>query len=276
MIVHSMRLGLLAGLSISNIRSPFSALLLSQGFNLVLPGRIAELFKVTYLHAYADIPLSRGMAAVVLERSVDLLIVAGLGLVGFALLSGATNGVSLGLAALVIAALILIPFLEKHLTTLTDHFPWPRLRVFFQELLKHIAETVRAATFYRVLVLGLATWAASFANIYLFVTLAGNKPVDFEGVLVLFVATTLGGAVPALPGGFGSYEAAAVLVLKSYGYNLEEALPLAIGMHLAQFVLPVLGSAFILSHQRVGVSSLLRQLWNDAGASYGKCKKEGD
>lgn len=228
-----------------------------------MPGRVAELFKATYLRAYADVPLSRGIAAVFLERSVDLLIVAGLGLIGAALLSNVDNKLAFGLAVLVIAALIFIPLLEKQLEVLSKRIPWSKLRVFSEELLKHIAETVRAGTFYRGLALGVATWAASFANIYLFTNIAGGKPLDFQGILVLFVVTTLGGAVPALPGGFGGYEAGAILVLKSYGYSFDEALPFAIGMHLAQFVLPVIGGAFILSRERVGISALLHELRNE-------------
>lgn len=275
LIVHSMRLGVLAGLPASKFRRPFSALLLSQGFNLVLPGRIAELFKATYLRAYAEVPLSRGMAAIVLERSVDLLIVAGLGLVGVALSASADNKLAFALAALVITALISIPLLEHRLSALANCIPWKRLRSFSQELLKHLAETVRTGIFYRGLALGIATWVASFANIYLFVNLAGSKPVDCGGILLLFVATTIGGAVPVLPGGFGSYEAAAILVLKSYGYQLDEALPFAIGMHLAQFVLPVLGGAFILSREHIGISALLRQIRKESEEAFGESRIKG-
>lgn len=260
LVFQSIRLGLLAGLPHMQIRRPLSAVLLSQGLNLVLPGRVAEAFKATYLRTYADVPISRGMAAVFLERSVDMIIVALLGLVGVVMLSKGSNWFAFCVAGFLILFLISIPLLENRLLLLTKLLPWAKLRVFFENFLQHVADKVRGGTFYYALALGVGAWIASFANIYLFVIIAGAKHVDFAGIMLVFVATTIGGAVPALPGGFGGYEAAAIVALKSYGYNFEEALPLAIAMHLSQFLLPVLGAGIILIKERVGVSALIKKL----------------
>jgi len=260
LVFQSIRLGLLAGLPHMQIRRPLSAVLLSQGLNLALPGRVAEAFKATYLRAYADVPLSRGMAAVFLERSVDMIIVALLGLLGVVLLSKGSNWIAFCVAGILMLFLISIPLLENRLLLLTKILPWVRLRGFFESFLQHVADKVRGGTFYYALALGGMAWIASFANIYLFVNIAGAKPVDFGGIMLVFVATTIGGAVPALPGGFGGYEAAAVMALKPYGYTFEDALPLAIVMHLSQLLLPVLGAGLILTKERVGISALIKQL----------------
>lgn len=260
LVFQSVRLGVLADISRSEIRRPLSAVILSQGLNLALPGRIAETFKATYLRIYADVPLSRGLAAVFLERSVDMFIVGVLGLVGVVLLSSGGNLLAFFIAGLLLLFLISIPLLEVYFLRLTKILPWLRLRNFFENFLLHVSGKMRAGTFYSALALGAFAWLVSFANIYLFVNVAGTKPVDFAGVLMVFVATTIGGAVPALPGGFGGYEAAAVLALKPYGYSLEEALPLAIFMHLSQLLLPVLGAGLILTKEKIGISALINQL----------------
>ncbi|MCX8063352.1 MAG: flippase-like domain-containing protein [Anaerolineales bacterium] len=271
-LFHAMRLGLLVGLPPFDIRCPLSAILLSQGFNLVFPGRIAEAFKATYLHAHAGVPLSKGIAAVFLERMVDSLIVAALGLTGIALLSTRNGWFSFGMAGLVVILLIFIPLFENRFLMLAKLLPWARLRAFAASFFVHIADTVRNGCFYSALGLGLATWATSFVNIVVFIQVADIKPVSMSGILILFVATTIGGAIPALPGGFGSYEAAAVLALKPFGYSLEESLPLAIMMHLSQFVIQVLGAVYVLSRERVGVSALIRQFH----AQISKCDSDAE
>lgn len=260
LVLQSSRLGMMAGLPARKIRRPLAAFVLSQGLNLILPGRVSEAFKATYLRAYAFVPLSKGMAAVFLERSVDTLIVAALGLVGIALLSLGSNLMAFAIAGAVTTFLICVPLLESQLLSLAGMIPWERVRNFLEIFFQHVAEIIRGGDFYRALVLGVATWAISFANIYLFVIMAGARPVDIAGVLLLFVATTVGGAIPALPGGFGGYEAAAVFALKSYGYNVEEALSLAIVMHLAQFVIPVIGASLVFSRERTGVSALVKRI----------------
>ena len=260
LILQSIRFGLLAGLSHTQIRRPFSAVLLCQGLNLVLPGRVAEVFKATYLRCYAGVPLSSGMAAVFLERGVDILIVVLLGIVGILMLSKGSNWFAFFGAGILMLFLISIPFIENRLLLLTKLLPWVRLRGFFENFLQHVADKVRGGTFYYALALGVMAWLTSLANIYLFVNIAGTKPVDFGGIVLLFVATTIGGGVPALPGGFGGYETAAVLALKPYGYSFEEALPLVIAMHLSQLLLPLLGAGLVLYKERIGISVLIKQL----------------
>jgi uncharacterized membrane protein YbhN (UPF0104 family) len=260
LVFQSIRLGLLADLPNIQIRRPLSAVLLSQGLNLAIPGRVAEAFKATYLCAYAGVPLSVAIAAVFLERSVDIIIVALLGLIGVILLSKDGSWFAFFVAGILMLVLISIPFLENRLLLLTKLLPWARLRGFFENFLQHISDKVRGDTFYCALALGVLAWLTSFANIYIFVNIAGTKPVDFGGIILVFVATTIGGAVPALPGGFGGYEAAAGLALKPYGYSFEETLPLAIAMHLSQLLLPLLGAGLILAKERIGISVLIKQL----------------
>ena len=260
LLFQSARLGLLAGLKHIQIRRPLSAVLLCQGLNLILPGRVAEVFKATYLSNYANINLSIGVAAIFLERFVDILIVGLLGLVAFVLLSEGGNWFVFFVAGILMLSLFFLLLFENRLILLSKLLPWLRLRRFFESFLKHIVDKVRVGTLYYAILLGFMAWIASFVNIYLFIHLAGVHPLNIGGVILVFVATTIGGSVPALPGGFGGYEAAAVLVLKSYGYSLEEALSLAIVMHLSQLILPLIGSALVLSMERLGVSALIKQL----------------
>ena len=52
--------------------------------------------------------------------------------------------------------------------------------------------------------------------------------------------------IPALPGGFGLYEAAGVLVLQRYGFSIENALGLILSLHIAQIAISIAGTIVLI------------------------------
>lgn len=268
--VHGIRLGILAGVPASRPLRPLAALLLSQGLNLLLPGRIAEFYKASYLRSHAEVPIGQGVAAVFLERSVDMVIVAGLSLVSLALFATGTAVWAYVATGALLIGLLLVPMLEEPLARLMARLPWGFAAAIGERFCRHVSRTVRERVFFRALALGGLTWVLSLLNVFVFLSLAGSHDIDFKGALALFVATTIGGAVPALPGGFGGYEAAAILVLRPYGYSTAEAFALGLGLHLAQFVIPLVMSAVILAREHVGVGELLKRLREEFAAHKGR------
>lgn len=237
------------------------AMVLALGLNLLLPGRLSELIKGTYLRDHAGVPLSVGMSAIVLERTADLLILGVFGLVCVATFLPnldyrvLTLFVSLG-AAVVLFAL----WGRAPMSALVRVVPWPRMASFIRRSYAHFAVTVRTRQFALALALGAVAWIVSYANIFVFISLAGSLPVGFSGALVLFVFTTIGAAIPLLPGGLGTYEASAVLALRSLGYSFDEALALAIALHVAQIAMTFLLALAVMLVDRIGISSLLSEL----------------
>jgi uncharacterized membrane protein YbhN (UPF0104 family) len=105
-----------------------------------------------------------------------------------------------------------------------------------------------------------AAWLLDFVTIALFFHAAGSIPLGLSGALLVFVATTIGGAIPALPGGLGTYEAAAVFSLKSLGYSFEEALALGFALHATLFCLPLISSLVIVTTEKIGIGALVRNI----------------
>jgi uncharacterized membrane protein YbhN (UPF0104 family) len=62
-----------------------------------------------------------------------------------------------------------------------------------------------------------------------------------------------------LPGGLGTYEAGAVYALTSLGYPFADALALAVVLHGAQLVLPLVLALLVMSTERLGLLSLIRE-----------------
>jgi uncharacterized membrane protein YbhN (UPF0104 family) len=270
LVVLSMRHVVLVGTPKVRIAIAFRAMVLSQGLNVLLPARLSELLKATYLRDHAGVPLSVGLSAVVLERTVDVLIVAGLGLLGLAQFFDRGNfGAVLALGVVCVLAMLFLVKSRILLLRLVRSLPWLRISGFLERAYLHFAETAGTRAFWLALLLGLVGWGASYINILIFIELGGSASIGLSGALLVFVLTTLGAAVPALPGGIGTYEAAAVIALRSLGYAFDEALALAIAMHVTQLVLPFVLSMLIMLTERLGFSSLLADLRASAQASVG-------
>lgn len=100
----------------------------------------------------------------------------------------------------------------------------------------------------------------TFASSALFLKAAGTISFGFFGFYLFFIATIFGNSITILPAGIGTYEIAAVLALKKFGYGLEEALALAITFHFGQILLGFIGAVAILMSERIGIDNLIRRI----------------
>lgn len=261
LIVHSMRHKVLIGEPKVPLIKVVKAMVLSLGLNLLLPGRLAEVLKGTYLRNHAGVPMSVGMSAVMLERTVDMLIVAALGLLGLALF---TKGVDYRLVWTFgcggVTILVLALFARNSILKLARALPWQRVARFAERAYLHFSATLRAPAFFKALALGVIGWGVSYGNIFSFLHLAGSIPIGFSGALLVFVFTTIGGAIPVLPGGIGTYEAAGVIALRSLGYSLDEAIAVAIALHATQLILLFILALVVMLTERIGIVSLFEDL----------------
>src|SRR6185295_14280935 len=62
----------------------YEALVLSAALNIVIPGRLAEAIKATYLRTRAGVPLPQGFSAILIERLLDVVVVGAIASTGVA------------------------------------------------------------------------------------------------------------------------------------------------------------------------------------------------
>lgn len=244
------------------------AVALSQGLNLLLPARLSEVLKATYLRDRANVPMSAGLSAVLLERTVDLIIVGFLGFVCLFFFATMVSHALIFVLVVMIAGILgLALWGRRGILALARVLPWPRISGFVELAYLHFSGSLKSPRFFLSLGLGLLIWGLSFLNIFLLIEFAGGIQVGVYGALLVFVWTTVGGAVPALPGGLGTYEAAAVFALMSLGYPFADALALAVTIHGAQLVLPLILALMVMLTERLGLSSLIADLRASVPAS---------
>jgi hypothetical protein len=259
--MFTLRFAILARTPAAPFIPAFKAVMLAIGMNAVLPGRIAELLKPTFLMKHIGLSMSEGLAAVFLERMADVIVIGLLALASASVVIGYT-GLNI-IVALMLAAIMILVFLPRFqsvLQKLNVRLPWPTFHAFFENFLAHASLRIKRGSFVKALLITAAAWLIDCLTIALFFHAAGSIPLGLFEILLVFVATTIGGAIPALPGGLGTYEAAAVFSLKSFGYSFEEALALGFALHATLFCLPLISALVIVTTEKIGITALIRNI----------------
>ena len=270
------RLAVLAGGDV-RIRDGMAVNAIAQLVALLVPSRLSELAKPVGLNLIRQVPLSRGLAILVIERILDAVFLAGLVLAAVAVLSGPyrqsmqSSGLVLaGLAAvgvLSVGAVLIRPAL---LTSLADRLPtrWARNQV------DHVTEAVTRLTdpWATMVAFGLSAvyWLAAYLIFLVFFHVLDIAELSPAEVLVVFVASTLGLIISVTPGGLGTFEGAIAVALMSFGIPLGTAVAMALLLRLC-LVIPVIAIAswFLISGD-LSLSRILTRLrdWrgrNDRG-----------
>lgn len=218
--------------------------------NYVYPARAGEVLRMVYLNKATRLPAARVLTSSLIDRGLDVLLVAGCAavLAWHGLFAGEAAAVlpylGLGVAAAVIGLAVLLRHhaaLRAVTRRLLAAF-WPRRQAGLLSWMDQMMDAVlllrspgvlTSALGYSLGVIaldGLAIWL---------LLLAFGWDLPITAGLTLYVFLTLGAALPAAPGYLGVYQAVAVLVLTSHGIPEAGALAFAFtlqGLSLCLFL----------------------------------------
>jgi uncharacterized protein (TIRG00374 family) len=230
---------------------------------MIVPGRLSEALKPVVLRLRCGLPLARGLTAVALERLLDLGCLALLALLAAggaaAQYAGGLRQASIVLGLLLVAALavlfivLALPGLGRRLV---DRVPVAWVRSAGHEMLDAVERVRDVRTLVAAITLSLLTWAASYLIFYVVIGLIGTIGLSPAQILLVFVAGTLGFVVTVTPGGLGTYEGAIMLALGSLGYDVADALAIALLLRIANLLPAVPASAWYLARSGVALSDL--------------------
>lgn len=237
------------------VRSSSSILTFLSGFALgVTPGKLGEVVKAYYLAERARVPYAVSMAAVVAERTLDVVAVALL--LGLALLTLPSIGSALGL---LLIPLVLVGLVVLRSPRTLAVGTWTLLRVpFLRRTLPHLeAFHVRlrpllgGAPLLYGMTLGLAAWALEPIAMWLLARGLGIE-LSLAACAFVFAAASLGGVLTMIPGGLGATEGGMVVLLTFLGVPLAEAASLTLAIRLATLWFGVLVGGIAIALLRLG------------------------
>jgi hypothetical protein len=239
------------------------ATLLGQCFNNILPARAGEIARIVALHRTAGTSRAETTSTVVVERLYDVLVLLVLLFVFVPWLphvawihAAAILAVAL-FAATVASVVVLLRWGEKPFLVLLR--PLARLGLPFLtiERAEHAAASfVRGAASlrdWRLATVALALTAVSWAPLALStwtLMIGFHLGLSVLAGLLVTIATGLSLVLPSSPGAVGVFEAAALVGLKAYGIDKDDALSFAIVLHAVNFFPYVLAGAAVLALRR--------------------------
>ena len=216
---------------------------------MFLPARGGDLLRVHHSHQASGLPHAKVLGGLVAEKVLDLLAIAGLGLLAALLLrstlsaSGArallaTTGTAFGLS---LAALLLVRnFAGSLLRLLAAAARILRAEPFFR---RHVEPLVLDAghglaprTLLGPVLLTVMMWLGVYAPAYMLAAAIVGVPLGYaESLLVLF-GGALGLMLPGAPSGLGTFHASVVSAFLLLQRPAAEGLLAATAIHLLFFV----------------------------------------
>ncbi|MBI4745872.1 MAG: flippase-like domain-containing protein [Deltaproteobacteria bacterium] len=238
----------------------FSATTIGFMSNNLLPARMGEFVRAYVIGNKEDISITSSFATIVVERIFDIIAVLLLTMVLFLFLElpigvseikETVRGGAYGLLVVIIIALFFLVMLVRYRETSVS-IVRKAIKPFSERVQEHLIlflnslasglEVVKGGrSLFMVSLYSVLNWFVSALPIYI-ITVSFGFFLPFSSALLILVLLAFAVSVPSSPGYVGPFHYAIYLGLGFYGIGKEEAIGMAIVMHLAQFVpLVVLG-----------------------------------
>ena len=200
------------------INKLFSATMIGYFGNAVFPFRMGELLRAFALSKDAKIETSTAFGSILLERIIDML-----GLVFTMIIFGSLfpfSGYSKKImfyvafvTLLILAIIILLSLKQSSLIKFVENFPgYRKITKLIKSILDGLTSIRDFKKSWKIIISTLLIWGIYFLITWL-VSLSLGVGLDWIGVGVTLIFTSLAIALPAAPSAVGTYHAAAIYVL---------------------------------------------------------------
>jgi uncharacterized protein (TIRG00374 family) len=237
------------------------ALLVGNLANALLPGRLGEVARAIAVARKGAIDTAASIGTVVLERVLDLAVLAGAAFIGAvvagapSLLSGALAiiGVGSGVAIVLILTGIAARTMDRLAAWAPSHLQGERREAVLQWVAR-LVDGVHAGQRSGIVVLALMATVASVLMDGVIFWAVGSSlaiPLDWSHALLLAAAGILVTGIPSAPSNIGTFELAVAWVGMTLGIPTESGLALAVVAHLIIVVpLSLTGTVVLLGSVR--------------------------
>ena len=220
----------------------------SEGYllNTFLPFRLGEVGRAFLLSRKSSMTFSEILPTIIIERVVDLAFAAAILLAGLPYVSDTQGSERIGyiVGGVVILGLVMMYVLARNNKWALNTFHqlsrrWPFLQKFGGSFLESFFDGLGVLTngwlFIRFLLWMTFNWAIALVAYYL-ITLAFFPQAQPEWTLFVLGAAAFGGAIPALPGGVGTFEGAVSAALTLFTKDQSTSLAVALTARLYNYL----------------------------------------
>jgi uncharacterized protein (TIRG00374 family) len=240
--------------------------------NNFLPFRLGEIGRVFLLSRKSGMAFSEILPTVIIERVVDLAFSAAILLMALPYVadSQGSERISYIVGGVVVFGLAMMYVLARNNQWALDTFHklsarWPALHKFGGSFLESFLDGLGVLTngwlFVRFLFWMTFNWMIALASYYT-ITLAFFPQARPEWTLFVLGAAAFGGAIPALPGGVGTFEGAISGALFLFTQDQSTSLAVALTARLYNYVNCIVIGGIGLTREGQTLSGVYHQLMN--------------
>jgi glycosyltransferase 2 family protein len=235
---------------------------------IVVPMRLGDLVRPYLASTRESIPMGSTLATVLVERSMDLVVLLGFLFVVIARIH-LPYSIAYGCAVLVgilaaelslILLFILRPSLFKTLlspfTRRLSKRTASRVEAFIVNVASGFKIISNIAQFARVLILTLLIWALAVLSVYL-IGVFFNFNLGVPEAVTVMVVTALGISLPAAPGFIGNFQLACIVALSFFGIGKDEAFGFAMVYYFLGIGINMLLGVIFLPFVRMPIREML-------------------
>lgn len=246
----------------------------SEGYllNSFLPFRLGELGRAFLLSRKSGMAFSEILPTIVIERVTDLVFSAAFLLIGLTYVSEAQGSERIGyiVSAVMILGLVMMYILARNRQWALDQFHklssrWTVLQKiggsFLESFLTGLAVLTDGWLFLRFLFWMALDWFVALVAYY-FITLAFFPQAQFNWLFFVLGAAAFGGAIPALPGGVGTFEGAVSAALYVFTKDQSTSLAVALTARLYNYLNSGVLGGIGLAREGQTLSGVYQQLMN--------------
>lgn len=258
-------------------RPAFSALMVGYFGNTVLPLRIGEFMRAYVIAKHAKVPISTGLATVVVERIIDvlmLLLVLGFSIVFFPNIPDwlRTGGYSTFFMFGILVIFLLLLLFQRQKAMAIAGFLLRFLPVGVRQKILQIVnsfadglEIFRRSEHYLLTIF----WTLLMWGLYILIIRLSFNLFDFVSEsypevykaplvasLVMMTITTLGISIPSAPGAVGTYHGICILGLSLFNISSDTAMSYALLMHVSNFIPMIIIGTYCLMREGLRITEL--------------------
>lgn len=257
LLFYSLRFLVLIRADRSKFKNIFESVILGYGLIIFTPGRGSELIRPIYLREYCGISLHLSLAAISVEKILDLICIM------FLLVSQVyfykDFSPYFSIVPLIVVIILFIislkfkPFVLNIIQLIPGSFIRTTIHKLYEQYLMILTQRNKIETFLCTSLI----WLSGILSFYFYLNIALPIHISFLYCLYIFSLVMIGAAVPITPGAFGIFEAITVYALGKIGIPPEQGLIVAIGLHISQRATSLSCALFLLSIKKIGIGSIM-------------------
>lgn len=244
-----------------SLKASFESIVIGGFLNVILPAKVGELSRLIYLRNVYGYSINDGIGNMVIERGMDLFIVALFLVAGAGLATENTliRYISLAVLLMMIGTVFALRAKEGRVVRkILGYIPIRFIRVYAKKIVRKMVKDLEFERLLKAFGYTLMLRSVYFLTVAYFILGLADIELSWSAVFIVYLVSSIAWSIPLAPAGSGTFHAGMVLAMGWYGVSKEESLAVAIVFHLLLNLVPLFMAGFILWGKGIPLTTMVK------------------